>query len=142
MREIKFIGSHTLVPGIALPRSSKIVGIDLIPEKGKLAMVDYASLCSIAPQTLYEQYQRFFKSANARWIGKLAQSDRYFFAVQSRLSGKTCKVMYTLGTLHLDEVKAFRLTPKDKKLTIVSATLVSDLLEDMLRKQSEFTILL
>lgn len=72
MKEITLIGEQLLKPSIALPKQGRLVAVELIPDKGKLSMISYIYVCSVVPENLYQQYQKFFREATARWTGKLS----------------------------------------------------------------------
>lgn len=146
MKQIAYVGGHLLKPAIALPEKGRIVGIDLISEDDKFAYVSYVSICSPKAGELYRQYQRFYRTAKARWTGKLQTRDMYAFAVQAQLSDLDRKsgtrIVFTISNGATDEeAKTYHLSGNDKRLTIVSATLYAPELDDLWRKQTELTLL-
>jgi hypothetical protein len=146
MKQIAYVGGHLLKPSLALPDKGRMVGIDLISEKGKFSFVSYVVLCSQNAADLYRQYQQFYRTAKARWTGKLTVRDMYAFAIRVQLGSLENRagfgIMFTISNgVSEEEEKAYRLTRKDKKLTIVSATLYTPELDDLLRGQTELTLL-
>lgn len=148
MRVITHFGGHVLKPSIALPKPGKIVAIFTTPVNSKVAMVSYVCLSSTIPEKLYEQYRLHYKSISARWMGKLnaktglAERHVFWFKAQVGNQGADSSITYYFGNPNFDEIKEYQLLQTDRKKTLITITIDSVALDDMLRKQSEFTILL
>ncbi|MCW5935351.1 MAG: hypothetical protein KIT45_13815 [Fimbriimonadia bacterium] len=144
MKLIEIVASHRTKPSLAIPDRGTMLAIDLIAENNKMSILSYVLLCPTQPKDLYHQFQSHYKNSDTKWLGRIGDSNKHSFRVRVNLGEITNRAIlsYYFGNLAENEMKHYRLKPSQKSMTICHISLECDALDSLMRKQSEFTILL
>lgn len=147
MKTIPILGGQRLQPELALPHNARIAAVELIPNRagGSLELVSYVALFQGSAEQLYSSYRNFYRSAVARWTGRLQLTERvtYAFAVAVRLGQQSGRIVFTISDkINKEEQKAYNLSTKEAGLSIIHATLWVPDLDKMLRARDGLRILL
>lgn len=143
MKVITSLAGQTLKPALGLPTNSRVIAIELLPDQGRLELVSYVALFRGSAKAIYEEYQRFYRKATARWTGKIgeAANPAYAFAVAVWVGKLQGRIVYKLSDMITPETRqVYRISEKETMNGILHATLWCTDFESLLRKQTEFTI--
>ncbi len=144
MKLITSVAGQTIKPALGLPANSRVIAVELIPEQGKLSLISYVALFRGDAKMLYEEYQKFYHSATARWSGKVEiRRPAYGFAVGVWIGDLQGRIVFKLSdVITSEERRAYRISAMEGKSGVLHATLWCKDFESLIRRQSEFTILL
>ncbi len=105
--------------------------------------MSYVALFRGSAEQLYNNYRNYYRSATARWTGRVQQQGRaiYFFAVAVQLGRQGGRVVFKMSDkIDEEEKRAYNLS--EGKESILHATLWSPNLDSMLKSKDGLTILL
>lgn len=144
MKLITSVAKQTIKPTLGFPTNSRVIAVELIPERGKLALISYVALFRGNAKVLYEEYRRFYRDATVRWTGKVGvERPAYTFAVGVWIGKSPGRVVYKLSdVITSEERRDYRISTREGSGGILHATLWCADFESLLRNQTEFTILL
>jgi hypothetical protein len=147
MKTIPILGGQRLQPELAFPNNARILAVELIPERagGSLELVSYIALFQGSAEQLFNSYRNFYRSAVARWTGRLQQQERvvYSFAVAVRLGQQGGRVVFIISDkITKQEQKLYNLSTKEAERSIIHATLWASGLDKMLKASDGLRILL
>ena len=95
--------------------------------------------------SLQQSNRKFYRSAVARWTGRLQQQERvvYAFAVAVRLGQQGGRVVFIISDkITKQEQKSYNLSTKEAERSIIHATLWAPGLDKMLKASDGLRILL
>lgn len=142
MKVITSVAEQTLKPALGLPRDSRVIAVELIPEQGRLTLISYVALFRGNAEAVYKEYQKFYRSETVRWTGKVGgKRPVYAFAVGVWIGKSSGRIVYKVSdAITSEERQTYRISEREAMNGILHATLWCADFESLLRKKAGFTI--